>query len=186
MVHYRAHNSPPFASILSHINPVQAPPFYILNICLKIILPYPYTSYKWFLPSDFPIKTIYVFLFSSTRATCPARLVRLDLIARILFGDKHRPRGSSFCHFPQPPVTTPCLHLRSNHLLAILPTNTLSLHPSINLSHHPVHPRTHARTPNRIITFQCLPMFCVFDNKRDSIASLNLVCPQLLRAFQNV
>ena len=38
-VHYRAHNSPPFVSTLSQINPVQAPPFHNFNVCLQIILP---------------------------------------------------------------------------------------------------------------------------------------------------
>jgi len=183
-VHYRTHNSPPFASIHSHINPVQAPPFHYLNICLNIILPYTiYKSYKWFLTSGFPIKIVYVFLFSFTGATCPARLVRLDLIARILLGDEHKSCGSSSCHFFQPTVTTNFLHLRSNHL----PQHSSHQHRQPIFFHKCVRPQARTRTHTQQDTYTSEhPDFCVLDNKRDSAASQNSFCSQLLRAFQNI
>jgi hypothetical protein len=72
----------------------------------------------------------------------PARLVRLDLMVRIFFGNEHKSCSSSFCHFHLPPVTTNFLLLWSKHLLCILFTNTLSLYSSINVSDRSVHTHT--------------------------------------------
>ena len=41
---------------------------------------------KWFLPSGFPTKALYVLLLFHIRATCPAHLSFLDFITRIIFG----------------------------------------------------------------------------------------------------
>ena len=42
-------------------------------------------------PSGFPAKSLFAPLLSTTRATCPAHQILLDLITRIKFGEEFRP-----------------------------------------------------------------------------------------------
>jgi len=95
-VHYRIHNSPPPAPILSHINPVHTPSFHFLKI-IKILsshlrLDHPSSLF----PPDFSTKTLYAPLHSSIRATCPAHHILLDLIPRSIFGEQYR-FGNKLC-----------------------------------------------------------------------------------------
>ena len=80
-VHYRVHNS---QLNLIHVLATNLRSILILSYNLQ------HRSSKLFLPSGFSIKTFYEPLLSPISATCPAYLILLDLITRIIFVEKYR------------------------------------------------------------------------------------------------
>ena len=76
------------------------------------------------LPSDLPIKTLYAFLDCSLHATCPAHLIRLDLIFLVKLGEEYI--ASALCNFLHSQVTLSLL--APNIFLTTLFSSTLSLY----------------------------------------------------------
>ena len=89
-------------------------------------------------PPSIPTKTLYTPLVSTLRATCPAHLILLDLITRIIFGEEYRSLSSSLRSLLHSSVISSLLG--PNIVLSTPFSNILSLCPSLNLSDHVPHP----------------------------------------------
>jgi hypothetical protein len=77
---------------------------------------------------------------SLIRATCPAYLILLDFITRIIFSQQHKSRNCSLCSLLHSPVTSS--HLCPNILLSTKFSNTLSLCSSRKVWNQVAHPHS--------------------------------------------
>ena len=134
-VHATCHYPQPdqFSPSPPHLSTTSCISILILNYHLRLGL----TS--GFFPSVFPNKTLYEPLLSSIRASCPAHLILLDLITRIIFGEEYRSLSSSSCSSLHSPVISS--FLRPNILLSTLFSNTLSRRSPLNVRGHVSNPR---------------------------------------------
>ena len=97
-VHYRTHKRPPPVSILGQPNPVHIPTSHLLEIHPNIIHPSTPRSLQWSPSIWFPQQDPLHPLSSPIRATCPAHLILLDFITRIILGEEYKSFSSWLCN----------------------------------------------------------------------------------------
>ena len=139
-VHYRVHNSAPPVSTPHHINPDHVTPPY----CISIIPVSVISSHLIFglpsvrFPSGFTTKNLWRALFCPIRATCLAHLIFIDLIARIMSGERYKSWRSLLRQFIPPPVTS---SLWGQTIpLSTLFSNTLAPCSSLNVTDQGLYP----------------------------------------------
>ena len=131
-VNYRVHKSPPTVPTL-RMNPVHAPTLrciFILFSHLRLGLP------RGLLPRRFPIRTLCVFPLSPIHATCPTRLILLNLITRMTFDDRSRSWRCPLCGI----LLSPPSLLDPNVSLIAPFSNTLSLYSAVSVRDQVPHP----------------------------------------------
>ena len=129
--HYSIHKIPQPVLVQSQINPFYAAHFIpwrsVLILSSHLLTDLPIGLF----PSSFPIKTLCAPFLFSMRAHCPAHLIILDLLTRIIFPEECRLWNFLLFSLLHYPVT---LFLLGSHIfLNALFSNTLNLCFTVNM-----------------------------------------------------
>ena len=94
--HFQVHHNCPCPEPVRHS---PYPPSHFLKLHFNIILTSTPGPPKWFSSSGFPTKILCTFLLFPLHATCPAHLIFLDFITRMILGEEYKSLSSSLCSF---------------------------------------------------------------------------------------
>jgi hypothetical protein len=160
-VHYRVHERPSLAPILTQINSIHTTPSYLSKIHLNLSSHLLLGVSTGLFPSGLQTNILYAFLFSKITATCPVHYILLNSIILNILGEEYKLWSSSLCSCLHPPVTS--FLFGPNIPLNILLSNTLSLYPFLNVINQVSHPY---RTTGKIIVLYNL-IFMFLDSWRE-------------------